>query len=165
MDDAAAMSGEERVGELDPEVDDELRCERTLRLDHLVERAAVEQLADEKRPSVLLAGVMDRADVRMGDERCDPRFATEPLERLRLRHHLAPQELERHVSFQTQVARAVDLGRTVASDLFAHLVVRDLAWRCHCGEGVVLSRAYSPRAAARGAKFGSAVFQTANSSS
>ncbi len=81
MDDAAAVRGDQRIGELDAEVDDALGCQRPFGLDRLVEGAAVEELADEKRLSVLFAGIVDGADVRVRDERCDPRFTAEALER------------------------------------------------------------------------------------
>ena len=49
VDDAAAVRGDERIGELDPELDHAIRRQRALGFDHLVQRAPFEQLADEER--------------------------------------------------------------------------------------------------------------------
>ena len=165
MDDAAPMSGDECVGELDPEFDDAVGRECTFCFDRLVERSSIEQFADEEGTSVLLAGVMHRADVRMRDERGDARFAAEALEPAGLGQGLGTQELERDVSFETAVPGAIDFGRPVAPDSLEHFVVRDPQRRGHGRDVGVVSRAYSARAAASGSRSGSADFHRVKSSS
>lgn len=125
VNDAAPVRGDERIGELDAEVDDAIGRQRSFRRDGLVERAPVEQFDDEVGASVLLARIVDRADVRVGDERRDARFPPEALERVGPRHRLGSQELERDVALEAEIARLVDLGRAVAADPREHFVVGD----------------------------------------
>ena len=165
MHDAAAVRRAERVGDLQPDVDHAVRRQRSLGGNRLVERPPFEQLADEERLPIRFAGVVDGADVRMRDERCDPRFAPEALERARPRHFFRTQQLDRDVALEAQIARPIDFGRPVASDPGQDLVVRYAKRSLHGWVVEPTRRAYSARAASRGAKSASAFFQMAKSSS
>ena len=80
VDQAAAVDRGERVREL--RADSSSRSPRQRPAgDHLVQRPPLEQLADQEGLAVLLARVVDRADVRVADQRGDVRLAAEALDR------------------------------------------------------------------------------------
>jgi hypothetical protein len=61
----------------------------------------------------------------MADERRDPCFAAESLDTARFRDLLGAQQLDGNVALEPRVARAEDLGRSVAPDGLDQLVVGD----------------------------------------
>ena len=105
--DALGVRGIERVGDLDRDVERAIEGQRPAR-DLFLERAAVEQLHHHVLLAVVLADVVQRADVRMVQRRGDARLATEPVERLAARGQLRRQELQRDVPPEPHVFGAVD---------------------------------------------------------
>jgi hypothetical protein len=81
------VRGIERVGDLDAEIEHALERQRTTR-DFLLQRVAVEQLHHDEGLAVVLADVVNHADVRMIQRRGDARFAAEALEHLGIRGQL-----------------------------------------------------------------------------
>ena len=89
------------------------------------ERPPFEQLHRDEGPAVVLADLVDGADVRMVERRRRPRLAREPIERAaRLPDHVG-QELERHLPPQLGVRGAIDDAHAAAAELLDDLVVRD----------------------------------------
>ena len=113
--------------------------------------------------------------MRMGDERRNPRFASEPVERPGPGRLLRAKQLDRDLTIEAKITRTEYLGRAVASDRAEKLVMRDpSARRCHAGPrrchwGASLvddeRRAYSALASASGPKSASARRQIVKSSS
>ena len=67
MDEAAAMNGVQRVGQLRRDVEQSIVGQRTAR-DDLVECPAFQQFADQEGLAGFLTRLVDRADVRMADQ-------------------------------------------------------------------------------------------------
>ena len=121
----AAVHGGDAVDQLDGEVEHAAPPRSGPAGQHLVERPAAEELADQERLAVLLARVVHRADVRMADERRDVRFAAEAVARFRGLGELGRQQLDRDVAIEPQIARAVDRRVLVAPQPLEQPVVRD----------------------------------------
>ena len=64
MDHAASMGGVQSVGDLEPDCDGPLHRRRILH-ESLRKRLSLEQLHDQERHTVVLADVVECADVRM----------------------------------------------------------------------------------------------------
>ena len=110
VNDAAAMRGAERIGQLHADVEQRDRPAGGRVGNHLVECASLEQLADQKRLSVVLAGVVNGADVRVRDERGEARLAVEAIDRAGSGYLLRPQQLDGDFALEPQVACAIDLA-------------------------------------------------------
>jgi len=124
---------EQDVGRLDVAVDDSFgmrvieRCRQRLKNGESLldgprtatqlsgERAPTNVGADHIRPALLLAVVVDHEDVRMIEARDGLGLVTKPL-KVRLIGGVARrQELDRHVTLETRIVRAPDLGHTAAA--------------------------------------------------
>ena len=81
MDDARGMRGVQRVGNLDAHVEHRVQAQRTGG-EPILQRRALQILHDDERSPVLLADVVDGADVRVVQRRRRLRFAREPAQRL-----------------------------------------------------------------------------------
>ena len=77
VDDAAAMRGVERIGNLHGEVENQADRDRS-GFDQLPDRASFEPLHRNERLTLLLAELVNRADVRVLERRGQARFAFEP---------------------------------------------------------------------------------------
>ena len=77
----ARMRGVQRVGDLDAHVEQRVEAQRTGG-EPVLQRRALQILHDDERSPVLLADVVDGADVRMVQRRRGPRFARETAQRL-----------------------------------------------------------------------------------
>ena len=83
VDDARGMRGVQRVGDLDAHVEHRGQAQRTGG-EPILQRRALQILHDDERPPVLLADVVDGADVRVVQRRRRLRFAREPAQCLRI---------------------------------------------------------------------------------
>ena len=81
VDDARAMRGVQRVGNLDAHVEHRVQAQRT-RGEPILQRRPLQILHDDERSPVLLADVVDRADIRVVQRRRGLRFPREPAQRL-----------------------------------------------------------------------------------
>jgi hypothetical protein len=81
---------------------------------------------------VVLAGVVDGHDRRVVQARRRLRFATEPIEEGGIAGKIGSQQLDRHISAETPIAPAMDLGHTAIADELTELVpAPNQAWRRH----------------------------------
>ena len=78
------------------------------RADARLERLALEQLHHHELLAVVLADVVQRADVRMAQRRDDPGLAQEALHRLGDRSGVGGQQLDRHMPPEPRVLGLVD---------------------------------------------------------
>ena len=124
MHDAAGVRSLERVGDFQAEIEHALERQRARR-DLVLQRLAVEQLHHDEVLAVVLADVVDRADVRMVQRRGDARLAPEAFERLGVRGQIARQELQRDLTAEPDVFRAVDDAHAAAADAFENPVMTD----------------------------------------
>ena len=114
MDDAPGVRRLERVGELESPFDQLIR--RHLLADARVERPALEQLHHEIRTALVLADVIDRADVRMVDRRDGARLTVEPFERDRVAGDGRRKDFDRDVAIEPGVAGAIDFAHATGTD-------------------------------------------------
>ena len=80
------------------------------------QRLAFQVLHHEERRAVVLADVVERADVRMIELRDRARFAVEPLAELRVGGEALGQDLDRDGAIEARVARLVDLAHAARAD-------------------------------------------------
>src|SRR5271157_3495548 len=91
----------------------------------MLQRQPFQKLHGDKGLPVLLANVINRADVRMVQRRRGLGFALKARQRLRIAGHFLGQELERDKAMQPRVLGLVDDAHAAASKLFDDAVVRD----------------------------------------
>ena len=122
MRDAFGMRRLEGLGDLDAEPDQFLDTDGTLG-NPLLECRAVEILHDDARAAVLLADVMNGADVRMVQRGRGTRLLLEPAEGVRIPRDGLGQELERDEPVQADVFGLVHHAHSAATHLFDDAVV------------------------------------------
>ena len=93
--------------------------------DAMLQRHAVQKLHGDEGLAVLLADVVDGADVGMIQRGSGPGFAAEAVQGLRVAGDLVGQELEGDEAMQPRVLGLVDHTHTAAAELFHDAVVRD----------------------------------------
>src|ERR1700722_17410251 len=94
MDDTFAVRGVERVGDLNRERHQGIDCERAPR-DLVLERGAIHEFHDDEGAALVLANVVERADVGMVQRRCGALFTAKPLEDKWVAADIVRQELQR----------------------------------------------------------------------
>ena len=122
VDDAGGMRGVQRVGNLDPDVEQRIQAERAGGKP-ILQRRALQVLHDDERTPVLLADVMDGADVRVVQRRRRPRFTRESAQCVRIRRELVGDELERHRAAESRVFGLIHDAHAAAADLFDDVIV------------------------------------------
>ena len=118
------MRGVQAVGDLDGEREEALRRQRALRQD-LVEGRALEQLHRDEVVAVLCSDVVDRADVRVVQDRGRARLALESLDGLRPVEHLLGDELQGDVTAEPDVLGLVDDAHAALAEHLENAVVGD----------------------------------------
>src|SRR6516165_11937853 len=114
MDDPHAVSRGERVSDLNRALECLIERERTF-LQSELERLALEILHDQERRPVLLADVIQRADVGMIELRDRAGLAVESLAELRIGSQRGGEHFDRNDPIETGVARAVDLTHAAST--------------------------------------------------
>ena len=113
------MRGVERVGDLDGEVEQSWLRQRRPPPARACSVCPSSSSIDQEALALVLAEVVDRADVRMVQRRGGARFALEALDRAAASCvSRAGQELERDVPSEPQVLGAIDDAHPAAADLF-----------------------------------------------
>ena len=115
MDDPCAVRALERVGDLDPVAQHSFERQRAAR-EPVGERLAFEVLHDQVVDAVLLADVVERADVRMAERGDRLRLALEAEAELRVAGEVRRQHLDRDGAVEARVARAVDLAHAARAE-------------------------------------------------
>ena len=124
MDDALRVCRIERVGDFDAELDDPIELER-VSLDEMFERPPFEQLHHEELLPLVLADVVDRADVRVIQRRRRARLALKALRGRRVARQLGRQELDGDLPAEANILGAVDDAHAAAAKLLEDPVMRD----------------------------------------
>src|SRR5262249_36548646 len=113
--DSLAVGLVQSVRDLDPVA--QRLLERRRALDQsLRQRLPFQILHDQVLDAVLVADVVERADVRVRELRDRLRFPLEPLARLGRGGEVLRQDLDRDGSFQTSIPRLVDLPHAPRAD-------------------------------------------------
>ena len=122
VDDAGRVRCFERVGDLDRQRQQPIDLERAP-CDLMLQRRPVEKLHDEKRAAVLLADIVDRADVGVVQRRCGSRLAAESCQRVGIPRQVWRQELQRDKPMQPRVLGFVDDAHAAATQLLDDAIV------------------------------------------
>ena len=124
MNDAFGMGGIERIGNLDGEPQQRVQFHRTPR-DQILQGHALEILHGDKRLAILLANVVDGADVGMVQRGSGLGLALKAAERRGILGHFIGQKLERDKAMQPRVFRFVNHTHPAAAQLLDNAVVRN----------------------------------------
>ena len=142
MDDVAAMSGSERVGDLSR---DAQRVGKRQRATSQArgQRFARHVLHDHVRPAGRIgADVVDRADAGMIERSNRLRFLQQPPGDEVARPPSRVDELDRHIAAQRRVAGEIHLAHAARADQPAQPITSEfgaLGLRFHCSEGGIIS--------------------------
>ena len=115
VDDAGAMRGGERVGDLH-RVGQRLAERQLAAPQPRRQRLAVEELHHQEVDAVLVADIEQRADVGMRQGRHGARLAIEALARRRVRDQIVRQDFDRDSPIETRVARLVDFAHAAGAE-------------------------------------------------
>ena len=124
VDDPGGVRRLERVGDLDRERQQQIDLERAPG-DAMLQRRPVEELHDEERAAVLLADIVDGADVGVIQRRRGARLAAESGQGLGIVGEVRRQELQRDEALQPRILGFVDDAHSAAAQLLGDAVVRD----------------------------------------
>ena len=125
VDQALAVRGVERGGDLAADVDRAVRAQPALGAQHRGEVGALDVLHREVEQPVLLARVVDGDDVRVLQGSGDPRLAIEALAEARGLGQLGRDDLDRRAPAQVEVLSPIDQAHAAAPDPFLDPVARD----------------------------------------
>ena len=124
MNDALGVSRVEGVGNLDPKREQSVHSIGAI-ADDVLQRGSVEVLHDDERLAVLLADVVDRADIRMIERRRSLGFAAKPFERLPILSDVFREKFQRDKAVEARVLRFVNNTHAAAAQLLDDAVMRD----------------------------------------
>ena len=115
VNDAGPVRCLERRRDLDGDLEGLIERQGAFR-EPIRQRRAFEVLHDEKRRALLLAHVVQRADMRVSELRDRAGFAIEPLTELRIRGQLFGQDLDRDGAVEASVASLVHLPHPTGAE-------------------------------------------------
>ena len=119
---ALAMGRMERFGNLNSQPEHLFQFQRTAR-DQVLEGDAVQIFHDDVGLAVLLADVMDGADIWMVQRRCSLGLAAKAGQRLRIASNFFRKEFERNKPMQTGIFGFVDDTHAAATKFLDYFVV------------------------------------------
>ena len=91
----------------------------------MLQRQPLEEFHHEERASVLLADIVDGADVGVIQRRCGTRLAAEPSKSLGILGEVRGQGLQRSEALQPRVLSFVDHAHSAAAQLLDDAIVRE----------------------------------------
>jgi hypothetical protein len=124
VDDAFCVRCVERVGDFDSELDEQIKRERPA-INLMLQSLAFEELHREKGPAIVLADLVDRANVRMVQRGGSAGFALKSFECLRIARGLFRQKLQRDVAAKSEILGFIYDAHPAAAELFEDAVMRD----------------------------------------
>ena len=127
MDDAAPVSGVERIRNLAGEVDHSLGRDRAL-LDDLLHRPPLEPLHRDERLPAMFPELVDHADVRVFERRGEAGFPFESREPFGGHDRVGAQQLDRDFAAEAEILGAIDHAHTALTELVEQTIVRNEAW-------------------------------------
>src|SRR5215470_16038798 len=121
VDDVFRVSSVQRVRNLDPERENQVDLYRTPR-DKVLQRAPIQKLHGDECLPILLANVVDGADVRMVQSRRRFRFTPEALQSLRVPGNTLREKLEGHETVESTVLGFVHHTHAATAKFFEDAV-------------------------------------------
>jgi hypothetical protein len=122
MDDALGVRGVQRVGNLDPQVEQFVDLQR-LAAEAVLEGFSFQLLHHDKGLAFVLANLVHRADIRVVQRRGGPRLAPKTFEELAVVDEFFGQEFERHAATELGVLRLIDHSHCAAAEASEHAIV------------------------------------------
>ena len=124
MNDAFGMSRVQSIGDVDPEIKQTLRLQRTPE-NYLLQRLAVQVLHHDERPSLEVADLVDGANIGTVESRRRPGFASKTLQRLIILCDVVGQKLQGDHAAKLSILSLVHHPHSTHSQFFKNSVVRD----------------------------------------
>src|SRR5229473_3561613 len=124
MNDPCRMGGIQSIGDLDAEREQGVQFHRTSG-DFMFQRGALEKLHGDEGFSVLIADIMDGADIGMIQCRGCLRLPLEPSERLGVACDVFGEELQRDETMEAGILGFIDDSHTAAAELFNYAIMQD----------------------------------------
>src|SRR5262249_17480268 len=124
MNDPFGVSRLHRIRQLNTDIEYFSGAKRPA-VDALFERLAVEIFHHDKRPSFVLADIVNGADLRMIQGRSSSRLDSKSLERLRIFSIPLRQNLHRHWPAQPDILALVDHAHAASAEMLENPVVRN----------------------------------------
>src|SRR5271169_3198692 len=124
MHDSSGMSGVECVGDLDGEREKDLCFQRTSR-NAVSQGHAIQKFHSDERLAVLLAKIVDGANIGVVQRGCGLRFALKAGECLLIPGNVLRQELEGDKAMEAGVLGFVDDAHAAGAEFLEDAVVRD----------------------------------------
>ena len=121
MHDALTMSFVERIDDLNAIAQDLLDRKRPLQ-QTISECLAFQIFHDEKIRAVLVADIVERADVRMIQTRHGVRFALHALPQLCIANQIGAQDFDGYITTEFGIARQIHLTHTARAELRADFI-------------------------------------------
>jgi hypothetical protein len=122
MDDAALVSGIERVGDLARDLQGVIHRQRAVDGQAMGQCAALHELEDERAEAIAFLDAMDRRNARMIERGEDSGFAIEAGQTIGVSGERLWQDLEGDVAVQPRVAGAIDLTHATGADRLDYFV-------------------------------------------
>ncbi len=116
------MGGVQRIGHLHSETQHGVSSDWATS-NTILQRLAFEVLHGDERSAVLLADIVDRADMWMVQRRCGLGFTLEATERIGIGGEVLRNELERNGTMQPRIFGFVDDAHAAAAELLEDAVV------------------------------------------
>ncbi len=124
MDYALGVCRPERIGNLNRQFQHFVERKRLAR-NAVLHRFTVEKLHSNELLAVLLADVVNGADVRVIQRRSGLRFAAETLQSTGIVEHFGRQEFQTHRTMEPRVLSFIDNTHPSTPELFEDAIVRD----------------------------------------
>src|SRR2546426_8661004 len=124
VNDAFGMSGVESVGDLNRQTQQDFRL-KGFPGNEMLQRCPVQKLHGNERLSILLANVINRADIGVVQGGRGLGFALKTSERMRVLGNFGGQELQGNETVQPHVLGLVDHTHASATELLDDVVMRD----------------------------------------
>src|SRR5579863_1701178 len=102
----------------------------------MLQRRSVQIFHSDERPSVLLAHIIDRANIGMIQARRGLRFSLEPSHDLRNSGHVFGEKLECYETVETGIFSFIDYSHPSSAEFLDDAVVRD-GLADHCWKAVL----------------------------
>ncbi len=124
MNNSFSMGRIETVGNFDREIKYPLQLNSRAQ-NHIPESLALQIFHHQKETALVLANLINRANVWMIQCRRSPRLAPEALQRLRIVRQRIRKKLERDETIELDVLGLVDHTHPAAADFAQHAIMRD----------------------------------------
>jgi len=124
MDDALNVCGIERIRDLDTEIQELLQRER-LAVNVMAQGIAVDELHGDERLAVLLANVINSADVRVVEGGSGMGFSAEAFEGQRILPQIFWKKFQGDCAVEAHILSLEDHAHTASAKSFQDAVVRD----------------------------------------